>query len=129
MATSDFIDWAERQWGQAQLGDKRRNPRAVQLGAALAAQPDASLPTQTGNWAELKAAYRLLAESEVTHEALTLPHRQNTYLQASHREGVVLFIQDTTELDYSSITVRISKPPIWGLSGMVKKGVFLFTAA
>ena len=102
MATSDFIDWAERQWGQAQLGDKRRNRRAVQLGAALAAQSDASLPTQTGNGAELKAAYRLLAESEVTHEALTVPHRQNTYLQARHREGVVLFIQDTTELDYSS---------------------------
>jgi len=38
MATSDFIDWAERQWGQVQLGDKRRNPRAVQLGAALAAR-------------------------------------------------------------------------------------------
>lgn len=102
MATSDFTDWAQRQWGQAKLGDKRRNQRAVQLGAALAAHPDASLPAQTGNWSDLKAAYRLLAEPDVTHEALTQPHRQNIHYQASQQEGVVLFIQDTTELDYSS---------------------------
>ena len=102
-ATNDFQAWAEQQFGQAGLGDKRRNRRAVQLGAALAAAPDASLPQQTESWSQLKAAYRLLAEPEVTHEALTEPHRQAVRRQAGRREGVVLFVQDTTELDYTPI--------------------------
>lgn len=93
--------WAEQQWGVAQLGDQRRNRRAVQLGSALAAQPAQSLPTQTGSWGQLKAAYRLLNEQDVTHQALIEPHCRATHLQAAATPGVVLFIQDTSECDYT----------------------------
>jgi hypothetical protein len=54
---SDPTRWAEQQWSTATLGDVRRTRRAVQLGAALASCPEASLPQQTGSWHELKAAY------------------------------------------------------------------------
>jgi hypothetical protein len=102
MAVKDFGDWAEQQFGQAELGDRRRTHRAVRLGAALAAEPAASLPRQTGDWTALKAAYRLLSEPDVTHGALTAAHRQAVRRRAAARGGVVVFLQDTTELDYSA---------------------------
>lgn len=100
-ATQDVKDWAAQQWGTAELGDKRRTARAVTLGAQLAAQPGAQLPQQTGSWKELKAAYRLLNESDVTHTKLSTPHWEATRQRARLAAGVVLFIQDGTELDFS----------------------------
>lgn len=99
--TQDVKDWAAQQWGAASLGDKRRTKRAVALGAQLAANPSAQLPEQTGSWKELKAAYRLLNESDVTHASLGAPHWEATRRQARLCDGVVLFVQDGTKLDFS----------------------------
>lgn len=72
------------------------------VGAALAANPAASLPEQMLNWGELKAAYRLLAEADVSHAALSQPHWEKTQKQAaSSNAAVILFVQDTSELDDS----------------------------
>jgi hypothetical protein len=94
--------WAEQQWGAANLGDQRRTRRAVRLGAALAAQPSASLPQQTSSWSELKAAYRLLNEPDATHQALSQPHWNGTRRAAQTAPGTLLFIQDTSELDFTA---------------------------
>jgi Transposase DNA-binding len=93
--------WARAQWAAAPLGDRRRAARAVRVGAALAAHPAASLPAQTQTWADLKAAYRLLNAPDVTHAALSTPHWTQTRAAASGPEPV-LFLQDTTELDYTA---------------------------
>jgi hypothetical protein len=97
----DPARWAEQQWGTAALGDARRNRRAVQLGAALAFCPKASLPPQTGSWRALKPAYRLLQEPDVTHAALSETHWQLTRQQAA-QAGTVLFVRDTSELDFTA---------------------------
>lgn len=102
---SNLKQWAAQQWGQAELGDARRTQRAVEVGAALAANPDASLPEQMLSWGKLKAAYRLLSEADVSHAALSQPHWENTQAQAKASDAsVVLFVQDTSELDYSHQT-------------------------
>ena len=98
---SDPARWAQQQWGDAALGDARRTRRAVQLGAALASRPEASLPQQTGSWGELKSAYRLLNEPDVTHAALSEPHWQATRQQARQTD-TVLFVQDTSDLDFTA---------------------------
>jgi transposase-like protein/transposase Tn5 family protein len=98
---SDPVRWAQQQWGGAALGDARRTRRAVQLGATLASRPEASLPQQTGSWGELKSAYRLLQEPDVTHAALSEPHGQATRQQAGQTH-TVLFVQDTSELDFTA---------------------------
>ena len=98
---STVNDWANEQWGSAELGDKRRTQRAVRLGAQIAAQPDASLPGQTRSWGDLKAAYRLLHEDDVSHHALSLPHWQHTRQCAEQIAGPVLFIQDGSQLDFT----------------------------
>lgn len=96
----DTASWAQAQWGGAQLGDVRRTKRAVQLGQQLLDNPAGSLPEQTGNWAALKAAYRLLNEDEVTYEALASGHWHETRRLAAAQQ-VVLFVQDSSDLDYT----------------------------
>lgn len=97
----EILEWSTQQWGSAQLGDRRRTNRAVKLGAQLAAQPSSSIPNQTGTWGETKAAYLLLNEEDVTHTALSQGHWDATRHRARLSSGVVLFIQDGTELDYT----------------------------
>ena len=67
------MDWARRQFGACALGDKRRTNRVVKLGAMMARNSGGSLPAQVGSMAALKAAYRLLAEPDVTHWGLCSP--------------------------------------------------------
>src|SRR5205823_11461346 len=100
---TNLDDWARAQWAEAPLGDRRRAARAVRVGAALAAQPDASLPAQTQTWSDLKAAYRLLNAPDVTPAALSTPHWTQTQTRAAAAgPEPVLFLQDTTEVDYTA---------------------------
>lgn len=64
-------------------------------------QPEQSLPKQTAQWKDLKAAYRLLSHRQVDPQAIQRPHRQQT-LAACVEHAVVLCVQDTTELDFTS---------------------------
>ncbi len=93
--------WAKQQWGQVELGDKRRTRRAVKMGEQMTLNPGGSLPEQMGSWANLKAAYLLLNEEDVTLSKLSQPHWEQTR-QAAGAEQVVLMIQDTTEIDLTS---------------------------
>lgn len=101
MSTSTIDEWPTQQWSSVELGDKRRTHRAVHLGAQMAADPGAGLPGQTQSWGDLKAAYRLLHEDDVTHYALSLPHWQHTRQRAEHIDAPVLFIQDGSQLDFT----------------------------
>src|SRR3954468_19430910 len=102
----DAEEWAQAQWGEADLGDRRRSRRAVLLGKEIAERPRASLPKETHCWKELKAAYRLLNQEDVTHQRLIEPHCRQTILEARARAAavVVLFIQDGSSLNFSSHT-------------------------
>ncbi len=98
----DFEKWAQEQWGTAELGDPRRTARAVKVGAAVAAQPAASLPKQLPEWRELKAAYRFFDQAGVTHAALAQPHWELTRREARVSTApVILFVQDKSDLDFS----------------------------
>ncbi len=90
--------WAEKQFGQARLGNKTRTKRLVHLASQIAANPSGSLPEQTGQWKDLKAAYRLFDRKEVTFEAVATPHWEQTRQQCV--SGHYLVIDDTSELDF-----------------------------
>lgn len=97
----DPVKWAEREFGECQLGDARRVKRLMQLAVQVAARPDGSTPDQCEEWPDLKAAYRLFAMDDVTFQAIIEPHTRHT------REGcrpgdVMLILNDTTELDFST---------------------------
>ena len=94
-------EWAARHFASVALGDARRNRRAVEIAAKLAARPEASLPEQLRERAALRGAYLLLNNPAVALEALLAPSIQQT-VAAARQEPVVLFAEDTTELDYTA---------------------------
>lgn len=63
------MTWAEEEFRGIDLGDKRRDRRAVRLLERLAERPTASIPGACKGWAETQAAYRFLA-NEVSSHAL-----------------------------------------------------------
>jgi hypothetical protein len=105
------LDWARQTFGTVALGDRRRPRRAIELAASMLANPAASLPRQTANRSQLKAAYRLLHEPDVTHQALLTPHWQQTR-QAAGSQTLVLLTADLTTLDYSHHPTTTGLGPI-----------------
>ncbi len=93
--------WAVQQYGMVDLGNRRRTQRAVAMAAQMAARPNASLLAQMEDHAALVGAYVLLNNPVISLEALVAPHCQQTLAQAAQQQQV-LFVEDTTELDYTS---------------------------
>ena len=94
--------------GGVELGDARRTRRLIKLVEDLSARPTGSIPVASGGWAETKAAYRLLDNPAVEWRALLEEHTERTIERMAGRP-VVLCIQDTNELDFTS------RPGIAGL--------------
>lgn len=109
--THSAAEWATDQWGSVELGDARLNRRAVQIGAAMAEHPAQSLPQQMGDGAALRGAYGLINHPGMTLERLSRPHWEQTR-QAAGQHPVVLFVQDTTELDYTHHPTKEGVGPI-----------------
>jgi len=95
------LDWAEEEFGQAPLGDRRLVRRGCELARAFYARPQAQLPQACGSRAKTKAAYRFLDNPRVTMSALLQSHQSATALRMASEE-VVLAVQDTTSLNYST---------------------------
>src|SRR5271166_6348904 len=93
--------WAQEEFGFAQLGDQRRNKRLVNIAQHLAASPGGTLPQAFPHWAELKAAYRFFGQGGVTFERVLAPHLERTR-QACRQPGDYLLIEDTTPLDFTA---------------------------
>lgn len=83
------------------LGDQRLNKRSVKVIQSLAADPQASVNAAVSGWGDTQAAYRFFNNPQVTPEQILLPHRQAT-VRRMQEQAVVLLLQDTTELDYTT---------------------------
>lgn len=92
--------WAAQELAYTDLGDPRRTRRLIQMVEDFAAQPGASVPQACGTRAKTKAAYRFWDDAEVTPDAIQASHLAHTVARAEPH-GVVLAVQDTTELDYA----------------------------
>lgn len=94
-------DWAEEEFGNAAFGDERLTKRLLTIARDLWAKPQANLPQACGNMAKAKAAYRFFKNEEVRMDKILKPHYESTY-KRMQGEKIVLAIQDTTTLNYSS---------------------------
>jgi hypothetical protein len=104
-------DWAEQEWGNAQLGDTRLVQRLVSLGRDRYALPQASIPQTCGSRAKTKAAYRFFDHERATLQNLLAPHIEATTNRVA-KENIVLAIQDTTSLNYSTHPATENLGPI-----------------
>ncbi|HVR96586.1 MAG TPA: IS4 family transposase [Thermoanaerobaculia bacterium] len=104
----DSESWAAQEMLTANLGDGRLNRRVGLLLRRLAERPEGSIPSAFHSWGETQAAYRFFSNEKATAERVLEPHRDAT-LQRAKQFPVVLCVQDTTELDYTS------RPQVQGL--------------
>ena len=96
-------DWAAAETRSADLGDERLNRRLELILRRLADQPEKSIPAAFRGWGETQAAYRFFNNEKVTPEKVLAPHREAT-LQRVGQHPVVLCVEDTSDLDYTSKT-------------------------
>lgn len=94
-------DWPETELARANLGDRRLEKRLVSLLRDFYAHPQSSIPEACQSRARTKAAYRFLEHPEITMEKVLYAHYEST-VERMKAEKVVLSVQDTTTLNYSS---------------------------
>ncbi len=75
------------------------------LAERLADSPTASIPGACKGWAETQAAYRFLAQEEVSWQAILEP-RWACSIQRMQTQRTVLCLQDTTELDFNGQAIE-----------------------
>jgi hypothetical protein len=95
--------FGEEHFGAAQLGDRRRTKRLVQLADRIVMHPGGTLPDKIDDPASLKALYRLVDQEEVTHASVLASSRERTLRRMREVDGTVLVIHDATELDFSGL--------------------------
>src|SRR5437899_1180633 len=104
-------DWVITEFGGVDLGDKRRTDRLLEVVTRLAQRPAASLPAACSDLAALKGTYRLLENGAVEPAALLSGHVAATWERLAG-ERVVLAVQDSTELDFSTHRATSGLGPI-----------------
>ncbi len=101
----DSDTWAEREFGGAPLGDKRRSDRLVHSVARLSRTPGELITANPdADRAGVRGYYRLLEKAQercITPEKILAPHRQRE-IERMRTQKVVLCIQDGTDIRYSS---------------------------
>jgi hypothetical protein len=114
--SSDEQDWASSEFGAAELGDARRSARLVQLARELCEHPEASLPQALENMAALKAAYRFFDNADIAHESILASHVCSS-VERMRGQAVILAVQDTTFIDYSTHAHTEGLGPLHTLGG------------
>lgn len=86
----DVTEWALAEFGQAQLGDRRRTSRLVEMAAQLATRPAGRITDAFTNPAMREAAYRFIESDQFSSKMLGAPmHRAAARRAAAHREVIV----------------------------------------
>jgi hypothetical protein len=97
----DAAAWAHQTFRASALGDVRRTRRLIQIAAAMATMPSASLPTIFPDFHQLKGCYRFLANPAVDASGILSGVYADT-VQRARDYPRLLLLADTSEVDVSS---------------------------
>ena len=116
-------DWCAREMADLDLGDRRRNQRAIDILQARWDQPQASFLGSFSGWTPAKGAYGLMEHPsmEINLKSLLASHRESTQARMA-AEPLVLLPQDTTSLNYTSLRQTTGLGPLGEAKG---QGLFL----
>jgi len=120
--------WAVNEFGEVDLGDKRRTKRLIRLAEQRSRQPNGSIAASCGRKADTKAAYRWLDNEAIGAEVILEGHYQASAERAA-KEKIVLAVQDTTELNYTDHPATQGMGYLQGLTirGMLMHSTLLVT--
>jgi hypothetical protein len=95
------MSWADDEFKEVDLGDKRLNSRLIKLCDSFSESPESPINQACADWAETKAAYRFFRNKNVDVGRIMDAHREKTADRASAHHAV-LAIQDTSYLIYTN---------------------------
>ena len=125
-------DWVEEEFGKCKLGDARLLERLKIMARDFYAKPTVNIPQACGSRAKTKAAYRFLDNEDTSLKTLLAAHYDSTEQRVA-REAVVLAVQDTCELDYTTLRQTEGLGPIGnyenGAQGLLLHSTLTFNLA
>ena len=122
---TDEEQWAQRLFGGASLGDKRRTARLVRYAADQARHPDGStVVASQGNKAATEGAYRMLRNDRIDAEHINASAFAYTAEQAP-AYGLMLALEDTTTLSYYHRSLRDHLGDLGGKARSKRRGFFV----
>lgn len=89
--------WVEEELNHSHFRDLRIRKRACRFVRQLAEHIGAPIPNACQDWANTKAAYRLLSNPRLTEEEILAGHFQATAARGADKDGMILVLHDTTE--------------------------------
>lgn len=95
--------WLDEELCGSQFTDARLGKRLRQLMGHLWSGIGASIPFACQDWANTKAAYRFLSNTNVSEMEILEGHFQSTADRFAVTKGLVLVLQDTTEFSYKRV--------------------------
>jgi hypothetical protein len=104
--------WTEEEFGAIELYDNRLRQRLFQVAEDMFWRPGGLIPEAcNGSYAKARGAYRLFANDKIDMPTVMKPHIEATASRArEHR--IVLAVQDTTTLNYTTHTATGGMGPI-----------------
>lgn len=103
--------WVVQEFGGVELGDERRNERAVELVTALSETPGGALSRACPDEASLRAAVRFFDNEHFLDEDLLAEHIRQTALRISNFK-LVYVPQDTTSANFQGLRSTKGLGPI-----------------
>jgi len=103
MAKDELQDWAQEEFGHAELGDRRRTRRLVDMAAGAARQPAGTVTAVFQDSAEREGAFRLLESDRVAVDPIAEASHQATLKRCAGHEYVYVAV-DSTSLNLNDHT-------------------------
>jgi hypothetical protein len=97
----DSSTWVDSELRHTAFCDKRLNTRLLSIAKRLAAQFGKNVAISFSSWKDTKAAYRFFSNAKATIKDLLFSHTTETLTRVQVHDRV-LFIQDTTYIDYKN---------------------------
>jgi hypothetical protein len=97
--------FAQKNFGGANLGHKTRNAALVRTATRICRHPGGTLPHKMASPAAYKSMDNLMNRPEVNHASVLASHQQCTREKMAAHPGPLLIVHDTTELDYSGLSI------------------------
>lgn len=116
--------WVEAELSGLDLGDKRRNRRAMQTVQTFWNRPHASIPEASKSVSEMQAIYDLFSAPTTHVEAIRQAHAEAVIRRVADCEEV-LVLQDSSELSFNTLRATEGLGP---LSGRYSLGLMMHSA-
>lgn len=97
---SESQAWIDDEFAASRFSDVRLGRRLRQLVTQMAGAVGGPIPLACQDWANTKAAYRFLSNSDVCEGKILQGHFQSTASRVAAIDGPILVLQDTTEFSY-----------------------------